>query len=140
MAPARHFTSARDADVERTDESEIPPYEEGYNVADYLLEIASATPADSISTSTVAKSKLDEQRAATVNRDSDEKANGTDVEALIARNRSITGQYAVTFLTQFQVLCGREWKLLRRCVIYFSASRVAYRGHGLGTSHYSLLT
>lgn len=139
MAPARHFTSARDADIERTGESDIPLYEEGHNVADHLLEIASAALADSISTSTVARGKLDEQRATTVNHGSDEKANGTDVEALVTRNRGITGQYAATFLTQFQVLCGREWKLLRRCVIYFSTSRVTYRGHGLGTSHCSLL-
>jgi len=33
---------------------------------------------------------------------------------LVTRNRSTTGEYAATFLTQFQVLCGREWKLLRR--------------------------
>ncbi|KAH0830148.1 ABC-2 type transporter-domain-containing protein [Lanmaoa asiatica] len=125
LAPARHFTSARDADIRTADESEVPPYEEGYNVADYLLEIASAAPAGSISTSTVAKSKPDELVAATGSRNSDEKINGSDVEALMTRNRSITGRCAATFLTQFQVLCGREWKLLRRCVILFSTTRVA---------------
>ena len=104
--------------MERTGESDVPPYEEGYNVADYLLEIASATPAGPISSPTVVKTKPDEQYADTVNRSSDEKANGGDVEAVIARNRSVTGEYAATFLTQFQVLCGREWKLLRRYVFF----------------------
>ena len=113
LAPARHFTNVRDTDMERTGESDVPPYEEGYNVADYLLEIASATPAGPISSPTVVKTKPDEQYADTVNRSSDEKANGGDVEAVIARNRSVTGEYAATFLTQFQVLCGREWKLLQ---------------------------
>lgn len=122
MAPARHFTSARDADIENTGDSELPPYEEGYNVADYLLEIASAPPAGSVSTTAISEGKPDEQSAATLNRNSDEKANGPDVEALITRNRNITGQYAATFLTQFQVLCGREWKLLRRWVITLSTT------------------
>ena len=107
--------------MERTGESEVPLYEEGYNVADYLLEIASAPPAGSISTPMVAESKPDEQYAVTAKRNSDEKASGGDVEALITRNRNITGEYAATFLTQFQVLCGREGKLLRRCVAFFSA-------------------
>ncbi|KAG8217094.1 hypothetical protein J3R82DRAFT_5121 [Butyriboletus roseoflavus] len=114
LAPARHFTSARDADIGQTGDSELPPYEEGHNVADYLLEIASASPADSISNATILESKHDTQRPATLNRNSDEKAKGPDVEALITRNRGTTGQYATTFLTQFQILCGREWRLLRR--------------------------
>lgn len=119
MTPARHFASARDADIEREGESEVPPYEEGYNVADYLLEIASAAPAGSISTPTVAKSNHEEVEVA-ANPNRNEKANGGDVEALATRNRTLTGEYVATFLTQFQVLCGREWKLLRRCVIFFS--------------------
>lgn len=121
MTPARHFASARDTDIKRAGESEVPPYEEGYNVADYLLEIASAAPAGSISTPTVAESNRNEH-AVTENPNSNEKADGADVEALVTRNRSITGEYAATFLTQFQVLCGREWKLLRRCVIFVSTT------------------
>jgi len=119
LTPATHFASVRDADIERAGESEVLPYEEGYNVADYLLEIASADPAGSISTQAIAAGNHDELPA-TPNRNSDEKASGADVEALVARNRSITNEYAATFLTQFQVLCGREWKLLRRCVMFCS--------------------
>lgn len=111
MAPARHFTSARNTDIEKEGDSEVPPYEEGYNVADYLLEIASATSASSIPAA--AKSNA-EEHTATVKCSSDEKADGADVEALAARTRITTGEYAATSLTQFQVLCGREWKLLRR--------------------------
>lgn len=119
MAPARHFAQDRVTELERVGESEIPPYEEGYNVADYLLEIASAPLAGSTSTSTVGRSKPDEQRTVIANPKSDEKASSSDVEALMTRSRSITGEYAATFLTQFQVLCGREWKLLRRYVVFF---------------------
>ncbi|KAF8437588.1 ABC transporter [Boletus edulis BED1] len=112
LAPIRHFASAHDADIQRTGESELPPYEEGHNVADYLLEIASATPAGSISAQPAKKNS--NELTSTANHSANEKANGTDVEALVTRNRGITGEYATTFLTQFQVLCGREWKLLRR--------------------------
>lgn len=121
MAPARHFSSVRNADIERTGESEVHAYEEGYNVADYLLEIASAVPASSTATENAVKSNPEELTAATI-RSSDEKPNGTDVEALATRNRNVMGTYAATFLTQFQVLCGREWKLLCRCVTFFTAT------------------
>ncbi|KAG9318076.1 ABC-2 type transporter-domain-containing protein [Chiua virens] len=114
LAPARHFTSLRDVDLQGTGESEVPAYEEGYNVADYLLEIASAARVGSISTSTVSEEKSKGQYPATAKRGSNEKAGGSDVEAMTTRNQSIAGEYATTFLTQFQVLCGREWKLLRR--------------------------
>ncbi|KAF9239156.1 hypothetical protein BU15DRAFT_46984 [Melanogaster broomeanus] len=114
LAPARHFTGIRNAGVAQAGESEVPPYEEGYNVADYLLEIASAAPVGLFSSSRVSEVKPEENGAGTPNQRSGEKGGVTDVEALMGLNRSSTGEYATTFLTQFQVLCGREWKLLRR--------------------------
>ena len=122
--------------MERAGESEILPYEEGYNVADFLLEIASAPPTGKITTPIIEKSSPDERPPTTVDRGSDEKA--SDVEALITRSRGITGEYAATFLTQFQVLCGREWKLLCRYVV-LSAVRTACKWHDLGIKHSSLL-
>ncbi|KIJ63345.1 hypothetical protein HYDPIDRAFT_41184 [Hydnomerulius pinastri MD-312] len=114
LAPARHFTAIRDADT--TQASDVPPYEEGYNVADYLLEIASAAPVGLFSSSSrISEARVAEEKGAGAPTPTSEEPVGVaDVEALIAPNRNMAREYAATFLTQFQVLCGREWKILRR--------------------------
>jgi hypothetical protein len=90
--------------------ADVLPYEEGYNVADYLLDIASESPdipSMPLSINAVGDIGLSVS--------SEEKADGgQDVEALSTQNLA-PSMYAATFLTQLQVLCGREWKVLRRC-------------------------
>jgi hypothetical protein len=112
------------------------PPQPGYNVADHLLDIASE-PTDDIlaenrtipallSRSEISKlsgtgTDDDAARVEKVERPrQDEGATESDlpkekISALTSRvpRRS---NYASTFLTQFQVLCGREWKILRRSV------------------------
>ncbi|KAF9228833.1 hypothetical protein BS17DRAFT_772564 [Gyrodon lividus] len=114
LAPARHFTSVRGANIAQAGESEVPPYEEGHNVADYLLEIASAAPVRLFSSSRVSEGKAEENGVSSPNPNPEKQGGLTDAEALMGTHRSLTREYATTFLTQFQVLCGREWKSLRR--------------------------
>ncbi|KAF8839854.1 hypothetical protein BDN67DRAFT_931344 [Paxillus ammoniavirescens] len=112
LAPAKYFTNIRDAAIAQAEDSGVPPYEEGYNVADYLLEIASAAPTRLFSSSRGLQGTAEDRG---VNAPSSEKQGSPmDAEALTGPKRSLTGECATTFLTQFQVLCGREWKLLRR--------------------------
>lgn len=118
LAPAQHFKAIRDADVAQNSISEMPEYEEGYNVADYLLEIASVAPAELFSSSRVMESTVNQSQdfsGPSASPTADEKpAGAADVEALSNRSKPSRGGYATTFLTQFQVLCGREWKIIRR--------------------------
>ncbi|KAH7928164.1 hypothetical protein BV22DRAFT_1083525 [Leucogyrophana mollusca] len=86
-------------------------YPEGYNVADYLLEIASDPPVGLFRASgggevlgtTMSPSSSDEEKGLVA------RERGPAVHGQRAR-----GTYAATFLTQLEVLCGREWKVLRR--------------------------
>jgi len=115
LAPAKHFKSVRESEVVQGGGSEIPEYEEGYNVADYLLEIASATPVGLFSSRAVESNIEDSHESGSASAGVDEKAqNGADVEALSTRGKQWQGDYTTTFLTQFEVLCGREWKIIRR--------------------------
>ncbi|KAG8737551.1 hypothetical protein FRC10_008064 [Ceratobasidium sp. 414] len=115
-APVRAFAGAG-----------VRPMEEGYNVADYLLEIASedvqglsvagrasgvATPRKSdvrmrIHTERVRESVAESER------NSNEKSE-TSAGVLMGRHKGRGRKYAATFLTQVEVLCGREWKNLKR--------------------------
>ena len=114
LAPTQHFRSVRECEIRQGGRSEIPKYEEGYNVADYLLEIASAAPVGLFS-SPVVNNGPQESDSGSPSTGVDEKAiNGADLEALSTRGKQSQGTYAATFLTQFEVLCGREWKILRR--------------------------
>ncbi|KAG1736895.1 uncharacterized protein EDB91DRAFT_1141561 [Suillus paluster] len=106
LAPAQYFMRMREGGGAGAD---VPPYEEGYNVADYLLDIASETP--DIPSMSLSTDISDEPKASV---SAEEKSDpGKDVEALSTQNLE-PGMYAATFLTQVQVLCGREWKVLRR--------------------------
>lgn len=112
LAPAQYFMRMREGGGVGAD---VLPYEEGYNVADYLLDIASESPEiPSMSLGINAVSEIGPSVS------SEEKAGGRkDVEALSTQNLA-PSMYATTFLTQLQVLCGREWKVLRRCTHFRS--------------------
>ncbi|KAI6125259.1 ABC-2 type transporter-domain-containing protein [Pisolithus croceorrhizus] len=118
LAPAQHFKAIRDAEVAQDSASEIPEYGEGYNVADYLLEIASIAPVGLFSSSRVMESNINESQdlsGPSTSPTADEKpVSGADVEALSSRSKPSQSDYATTFFTQFLVLCGREWKIIRR--------------------------
>lgn len=106
LAPAQYFMRMREGGGAGAD---VLPYEEGYNVADYLLDIASESP--DIPSMSLGISAVGEIGPSV---SSEEKADGgKDVEALSTQNLA-PSMYATTFLTQLQVLCGREWKVLRR--------------------------
>ncbi|KAJ6606274.1 hypothetical protein DFH09DRAFT_1119732 [Mycena vulgaris] len=108
FAPAEYFA--------RTAAGIAPPYQQGYNVADYLLEIASEPPVALFQLHSAnplpEEGDGSEKGAAAVDGDSalTEKRGGS------ARQTKSAGRskYAATFLTQLQYLSGREWKILRR--------------------------
>lgn len=119
-------------------------YQEGYNVADYLLDVASDPPVSIFPMSTPDPSRLTPNTTPQIGgmskeRVDDEKTNSNgmsqsgsgsldQVEAYhphalgkdqANRTKRQTG-YTATFLTQLEVLSGREWKILRRyrCTIH----------------------
>ncbi|KAJ7272947.1 hypothetical protein C8J57DRAFT_1178602 [Mycena rebaudengoi] len=113
FAPAEHFARVA-ADI-------APPYQQGYNVADYLLEVASEPP--------VALFQLHKANSLAEKNDSSDKGTTTPADqnstmtekreaqqsAAAERRKPLAGgTYAATFLTQLQYLSGREWKILRR--------------------------
>jgi len=113
MAPVDHFrTSAV---------SGVPYYREGYNVADYLLEVASHPPVQLFSLSPQGRTRSSGSDSEAIEK---ERKDGSSIGSPIALNATVGRRvgaghrltYATTFLTQFQYLCGREWKILRRWV------------------------
>jgi hypothetical protein len=109
----------------------IPKYQEGYNVADYLLEVASDPPVSlfqmsNAPTQSVVATGNDNQNAGEGNSRTGltEKdavgpggPDGATLENGNVRRQSGSsprGRYAASFLTQLEVLSGREWKILRR--------------------------
>ncbi|KAG9085177.1 hypothetical protein FS749_004632 [Ceratobasidium sp. UAMH 11750] len=115
-APVRAFAGAG-----------VRPMEEGYNVADYLLEIASEDVQGLSVTgraSGVAGPRKSDVRMRTFTErgrdsvaesehDSNEKGE-TSLGVVTGRHGERGKRYAATFLTQVEVLCGREWKNLKR--------------------------
>lgn len=95
----------------------VAPYQQGYNIAEYLLEIASDPPVNLFA---LAADKLNSSVSRTTAIEPglvSEKPNGQ----LDASDPTLTQQVAVaksragisyntTFLTQLQYLSGREWK------------------------------
>ncbi len=78
------------------------PCAPGYNVADHLLDLAHAPPV--------------QRDTASLSKESTPAANGTVHDRGSALKKLAPPRCAAAFLTQLQVLSGREWKVLRRCV------------------------
>ncbi|KAL0068131.1 hypothetical protein AAF712_004791 [Marasmius tenuissimus] len=106
--------------------ADVPRYQQGYNVADYLLEVASDPPLsllqsrkDRLSSDAGSGSRNEKPTHEHHHQDgpaSKEETSGSssDLELVdrgVGRPRS---RYATTFLTQLEYLSGREWKILRR--------------------------
>jgi hypothetical protein len=100
----------------------VPVYQQGYNVAEYLLEVASDPPVGLFQTqgtrhslTSVAEhndnTSLSEKKRAQdgVKGGSYGKQKARQTPGAVWRSG-----YATTFLTQLQYLCGREWKILKR--------------------------
>ena len=121
LAPARHFSSQGIA------------YQEGYNVADYLLDVASDPPVAIFPMSTPDPSNLTPitsphvgSSKEGVNEEKPSTGGGSLDQVEAYHPHALSGQqgiasrkqsgYAATFLTQFEVLADREWKILRRYV------------------------
>lgn len=103
------------------------PAQPGYNVADHLLDIASEPTSDLIQpqkrplppSRASANSTVDENKQSENARLDLSSIPPSDVEVnektTAPRSiRSASAQYSATFLTQLQVLSGREWKILKR--------------------------
>lgn len=105
----------------------LPPLKAHYNVADYLLEIASDPPAGLFPMSDAFRQSpnLTEPKgnglshASTDNIELLERQAGSNYppSGREIKQKEKRRGYSATFLTQFQVLAGREWKILKRCEI-----------------------
>lgn len=97
FAPAEYFSNA----------GTVAPYQKGYNVAEYLLEVANDPPVS-----------LFQLRQPHISSEESNDAGSTSEKdapvASIASGDTSEHRYATTFLTQLQHLCGREWKTLKR--------------------------
>ena len=123
LAPAEYFSSRG------------IPYTTGYNVADYLLDVASDPPVGLFqsrgSPGSPSRSEEDKpsHRGGNASNVDVEKTGATSIPMLPltqtvrpARPRKAgAGRYAATFLTQLEVLSGREWMILRRDKTLFLA-------------------
>ena len=123
LAPAEYFSSRG------------IPYTAGYNVADYLLDVASDPPVGLFQSSGSPGSPSRSEEDKPSNRGGN--ASNVDVEKAAAASmpmlplaqtlrsgrpsRADAGRYATTFLTQLEVLSGREWMILRRDKTLFLA-------------------
>ena len=132
LAPAEYFSSRGQT---------APP--EGYNVAEHLLDIASEAQVGLFSGSGSFTEK-DAHAHATATAKTEESGSGVPVLLEGSGNgtdalRSPSRKYATTFLTQFEVLAGREWKILRR---YASSEYLDSKNllQNTGIRHCSLLT
>lgn len=106
LAPAEYFTSRGQAS---------PP--EGYNIAEHLLDIASEAQVGLFSES----GSLTEKDANGLEKVGG--GSGTPIPEMTYSENAAQpkSKYATTFLTQFEVLAGREWKILRRLVSAYSS-------------------
>ncbi|KAK1234082.1 hypothetical protein PQX77_002721, partial [Marasmius sp. AFHP31] len=105
--------------------ADVPRYQQGCNVADYLLEVASDPPLsllqsrkDRLSSDAGSGSRNEKPAHEHLHQDgpaskeemSPSSSNIELVDSGAGRPRS---RYATTFLTQLEYLSGREWKILR---------------------------
>jgi ABC-type uncharacterized transport system YnjBCD ATPase subunit len=94
----------------------VPAYPQGYNVADYLLEVASDPHVSLFQlqkkwSSEQGPSDLSDSEAGRKEERSDLSLVNSQRVSLASRK---TSKYATMFLTQLQFLSGREWKVLKR--------------------------
>jgi hypothetical protein len=118
-----YFGSGGSAPLEALTAKGYPPCPPGYSIPDHLLNLASDSEARSESAMHTAE---DAAGAAP-------RASGAGLTAeLLGSNNRRAGRFlhaakqrdaplAATFLTQFEVLCGREWKNLMRDKTLFIA-------------------
>ncbi|KAJ2913577.1 hypothetical protein MD484_g6845, partial [Candolleomyces efflorescens] len=124
--PVHHFKN--------TGGESVPAYQEGYNVAEYLLDVASDPPVslfpmgDNTNSSTIAVTATSAAEKGpggdphsgvhVVDGELSEKPGSGNVNGKVSAGATAKPQtnsvYATTFLTQLQYLCGREWKTLKR--------------------------
>jgi hypothetical protein len=112
FAPTEYFSNAAPGIV--------APYEKGYNVAEYLLEVANDPPVSLFQlqqarSPTEQGNDVDSTSEKVFVRSGDEKdlSSASHTKGDTSRHSNRTA-YATTFLTQLQHLCGREWKTLKR--------------------------
>ena len=111
FAPAEHFSNAASGIV--------PPYQKGYNVAEYLLEVANDPPVNLFQLQQLHTTEEGNDAESTSEKplirsgDPKELSSASDGRGDTSGYSRRTG-YATTFLTQLQHLCGREWKTLKR--------------------------
>ena len=95
-------------------------------MADYLLDVASEPKTTAIATAIQGpdgkglRRRGDEKTSEKVVADEEDSKEklvvGSSKEIDPRGIQGKGGKYATTFLTQFEVLAGREWKNLRRCL------------------------
>jgi hypothetical protein len=96
FAPAEYFSNA----------GTVAPYQKGYNVAEYLLEVANDPPVSLFQLRRSQSSSEDIDVGSTPRKE----LPFTPITRVDGSERS----YPTTFLTQLQHLSGREWKTLKR--------------------------
>ena len=124
LAPSRYFSSRG------------IPYQEGYNVADYLLDVASDPPVTLFQTAGATSSQVsNEVPSNKEHSDVDAEKGQSQTNVVLGGpkqpgtqmpRRSTRSDYAATFLTQLEVLSSREWKILKRdFTLFFTHVAVA---------------
>lgn len=120
LAPAEYFSSL--AGQKGVVVPACPP---GYNIADYLLEIASDPPVGlfslrpeydmAVATSSVNVLQSEKNGIIPTDDYTERQLNiPPTVDGLVSHNVLKESGCATSFLTQLQVLSGREWKILKR--------------------------
>ncbi|KAH8114133.1 hypothetical protein DFH11DRAFT_1704353 [Phellopilus nigrolimitatus] len=125
LAPAEHFAAHG-----------VGMSPEGYNIAEHLLDIASDPQPALFSVEHSTPETTSDPLIATVDSKKSEDANGIGFSGAAELEKGGGGrishrsgsQYSTTFLTQFEVLSGREWKILRRdktlCITHVGVASV----------------
>ncbi|KAG2020925.1 multidrug resistance protein 1 [Coprinopsis cinerea AmutBmut pab1-1] len=91
----------------------VAPYQEGYNIAEYLLEVASDPPVNLFALANQNQSQTISGDSPDIEKEGAQRTTHGSKEMLAPPPRN-GSTYATTFLTQLQYLCGREWKVLKR--------------------------